>query len=301
MKTSPYFRTFRASKPETKLILLFSSLALLGMAAGTSVAGVPPYLGDLGKFPCPDTAWYRTMYADGNLDKIDQDIKEFRTEMIMNLRPIPIPCWSGVARYQAVTAMALRKDTMSTQSVFATLVKVDPSVELFDLGVSTVVQDLLDEVKADMNVSPTPEEMAARRLVPPPSFQVPETERIQGMKHKYNDLRTLYAVATTTAQISNIAKSLKGESDPAFKLFAAEIMILLDLPPSRVSMVIDEIGDKSEIMNEVRIGDWVGRLRNRLFQIAQRNQRGGSKYMNKTFGSQSSEPALDQRKNGPLR
>ena len=32
-------------------------------------------------------------------------------------------------------------------------------------------------------------------------------------------------------------------------------MILLDISPSRVSMVIDEIGDKSEIMNEERIGD----------------------------------------------
>ena len=223
MKSSQYCRTLRASKPETKRIWFFASLALFGMAAGASAAGVPPYVGDLGKFPCPDTAWYRTMYADGNLDKIDQDIKEFRTEMIMNRFPIPIPCWSGVARYQAVTAMALRKDTMSTQSVFATLVKVDPSVELFDLGVSTVVQDLLDKTKADMNVFPTPEEMTARRLVPPPSFQVPETERIEGMKepHKYNDLPRLCTRSPPPRPGFEFAKALKGESDPAFKLFAA--------------------------------------------------------------------------------
>jgi len=173
---------------------------------------------------CLDATSLKRWYLDGNLEALYTKLDIYRHIAISEGRPIAMSCWIPIAKFTAITSMALKKDTTTGEIYFASLLKVDPHAQIFDLGVPYGIQSIFDQVRTDMHVYSAPDEMYRMHLVPAPAFGGPPSVRVDGMKRKYHDLRSIYALASDTIGFAIVGKALKGETDPAFRLFAADLL-----------------------------------------------------------------------------
>ncbi len=265
------------------LVRFLSAITLAGLTL--TLAAVPEYNGDLDPFPCLDTASFKSQLQNGDLDAIYKEIEGFVADGIATHKSVPLPCWAGILRYRAVLAFAIKNDTAAAGIYLAQLVKIAPNVEMFDLGISKAVQDMLDQTKEEMRVLPNSDEMLQLRLIPSPSFNFPNTDRLEGMRQKYHDLRILFAISKSSTQLADIGKALRGETDPAFKLFNAQIMLMFGAAQPKVRQLVnDAIKGQSEFISEKNISDWAKRLEDRITYLEKKGQ-SGTKAMKTIFGS----------------
>ncbi|HLP41131.1 MAG TPA: hypothetical protein VK465_06460 [Fibrobacteria bacterium] len=219
------------------------------------------------------------------MDRLNQLMEEFRAFVINTETPVPLPCWIPIATFSAVTAISMEQDTAKAKVFFASILKMDPRLEIFDLGVSYPIQSIFDEVKSEMRFRLGPEEWFVRRLVPPPLFDADVSERTYGMRCKYHDLRSIYALAIDSVSYLTIGRSLKGETDPAFQLFASDLLLRAGTSLATAKRLVGQSqGRRSEIIAGRDLRDWAKRLSVRIGSMEMPTPVLGSKHMQTTFG-----------------
>jgi hypothetical protein len=187
-----------------------------------------------------------------------------------------------------VTAISTEQDTAKARVYFASLLKLDPRLEIFELGVSYPIQSVFDEVKADMRIRLGPEEWFVRRLVPPPRFEKGISGRTYGMRCKYHDLRSIYALAIDSVSFLTIGRALKGETDPAFQLFASDLLLRAGTSLATAKHLVGQSqGRESEIIARGDLKDWAKRLNARIGSLEMPAHSHGTRRMQTTFSEGS--------------
>ena len=292
------------------MILLFLILGFFFFVPRGLDARVPEYHGGFDE-NCLDSNSIRKMFWDGNLEALGHKLDNYFASTIASGAQIPLPCWAIVAKYYGVIAIAVKLDSTSKkkdshaktdtalgQIYFASLLKVDPHAELFDLGVPLGIQSVFDGIKQDMKITYTPDENFARRLIPPPDTKPAPTERAFLMREKYHDLRSCLYLAVDSNSLVSILKSLVGEKDPGFLCLNSEIYSRVGAPLLKAKKMIEEAEEhenESEILAPESIAGWTSRLRTRINDLELKTLGPGSKVMRTTFGSKDDS----KKKNRP--
>lgn len=259
-----------------------------GIVATLPAAGdVPVYTGSFNG-SCLEEQELKSLYLDGNLDQLHSILNSYKGFASSTEMRIPIPCWLPVAKYSAIAAIASEQDTGTAAIYFASLLKVNPKAEIFELGITLGIQNVFDEIKSEMRIQYDSEEMFRTRRIPPPAFGPPPSERARGMRVKYHDLRSIYALAVDTTSFAIIAKSLHGETDPAFKLFASDLIMRVGASLKTAKRMVGESeGRESEILSQESVQDWSDRLKTRIGSMEAKAQGPGSAAMQTTFGDKT--------------
>lgn len=116
------------------------------------------------------------------------------------------------------------------------------------------------------------------------------------MKRKYHDLRSIYAVAMDTTAYTIVFNALKGETDPAFRLFAADLLTVIGAPSIKVQKLVREaVGKESEILGAAELKDWVYRLNLRVGSMESQFNEIGTPAMNTTFGEKDGKKTKSRK------
>ncbi|HLP41810.1 MAG TPA: hypothetical protein VK465_09915, partial [Fibrobacteria bacterium] len=100
-------------------------LFLLSILAVMSWSAVPIYR-NTASLPCLEKGDLKSLYFDGDLDRLNQLMEEFRAFVINTETPVPLPCWIPIATFSAVTAISMEQDTAKAKVFFASILKMDP-------------------------------------------------------------------------------------------------------------------------------------------------------------------------------
>jgi hypothetical protein len=268
--------------------------------AGISTASwgrLPEYHGSIGPEICMDEASLRREFLDGNLDLMGKKMSNYLRSIINSDDPrIPLPCVGYIYKYMGVLAIVTQKDTAKGDLFFKTVLNVDPRAQLFDLSVPIGIQNMFDGIVAEKRIVYTDEEMFRFRLLPAPILTPPTTKRAELMREKYHDIRSNYYLALDSVAYERLAKLLVGETDPAFQLTNAELIVKIGVSLNRAKKMVQGAESReSEILTGEAISAWADRLNTRINSMTSRTAESGTPVMHTIFGDKDGKKRRGRR------
>jgi hypothetical protein len=218
--------------------------------------------------PCPDTLELRQQFLDGELEEVYSVWQNYLHRAQVGLLGIESGCFANGLKTMSILNLRLptKKDTDLALNYWATILKVRPRLEMWDLWLPIETQSLWDDFRGLHARPRTVEEIWADRWLPPIDSSSNRDPDGLSLKKAYHRNRLLYANAGVDAEnYFKIIENIRPLRDPSFTLFRTDVMLRLGMNVSQSRMELDKYnGQTSKILSQYDLVEWCTRLSGRL-------------------------------------
>lgn len=218
--------------------------------------------------PCPDTLELRQQFLDGELEEVYSVWQNYLHRAQVGLLGIESSCFANGLKTMSILSLRLptKKDTDLALIYWATLLKVRPRVEMWDLWLPLETQSQWDAFRGLHGRGRTEDEIWSDRWLPAvDSTPIRDAEGLS-LRKAYHRNRLLYANAGVDAEnYFKIIENIRPLHDPSFTLFRTDVMLRLGMNVSQSRLELDKYnGQTSKILSQGDLIEWCTRLSGRL-------------------------------------